>query len=105
MAAARDRRASRTTGLSPFLARKALTSTKAACGLSGCTGRAAYYGDTNVTEQPEPNRAERQGMRHSAAAGVASSIKMATLVIRCSIAPPWPDSEWHQATWSQRHAG
>ena len=84
------RRASRTSGLSPYLARKVLTSANAAWGLSGCTGRAAYSGDTNVTEQP-PIRSKRQGSRHPAAAGVTSITSTAIMMLRCNIHPLSPD--------------
>jgi hypothetical protein len=74
MAAARERRASRTIGLRPFFVLKALTSTNAASGSSFCTGSAAYAGDTKVMEHPP----KRHGSVHPAAAGVVSPIAAQT---------------------------
>jgi hypothetical protein len=79
MAAARERRSSSTSGLRPFSARKALTAARAACGFSGCTGRAAYSGDTNVKEHP-PNGFHKHGIRNSATAGVATRLSIAIMM-------------------------
>ena len=85
--AARERRPSRTSALSPYLARKALTSSNAACGLSGCTGRAAYSRDSGMTVEQPPRRPNKQGRCYSAAAGVASSISKAITMLCCNISP------------------
>src|SRR5262249_24197570 len=75
IAAALLRRVSSTTLPRPFLVRKALTSASAAAGLSGCTGRAAYSGDTKLIEQPG---VRMHGRPHSApAGGVATPIRAA----------------------------
>ena len=80
------RRVSRTTLPRPFLLRNALTAASAAAGLSGCTGRAAYSGDTKVTEQPG---ARMHGRRHSAMVGVATMpIRVAAKSVRLST--PFP---------------
>src|SRR5215471_17935635 len=86
MAAARESRSSSTSALTLFATRKALTAASAACGLSVCTGRLAYSGDTKVKEQP-PNGFHKHGIRSSAAAGVARRLSMAITALRGSIAP------------------
>src|SRR5262245_62323948 len=82
MAAAFDSRSSRTSAALPFLLRYALTSASAFCGSSGCTGFAAYSGDTNVMLQP-PNGFHKQGIEISAAAGVASEQSNVAAVAMC----------------------
>src|SRR6516162_3213267 len=79
MDAARERRSSSTSALTPFATRKELTDASAACG--GWTGRFSYSEDTKVKEHP-PKGFHKHGSRSSAAAGVASGISTAITALR-----------------------
>jgi hypothetical protein len=81
MAAACDKRSSRTTGFRPYFVLKALISASAFSGSSYCTGRAAYSGHTKVMEQPP----KRHGSVHPAATGAAGTSSAATMMLRLSI--------------------
>ena len=76
-----ESRASSTRAVRPLSSRKPLTAASAFCGSSGCTGRAAYSGDTSEMEQPL-NGLHQQGIRNSATAGVASNIVTAITMLR-----------------------